>query len=516
MTCPELSQNVPLHNYPWHALSFTGQIPYTPNAEYLTLKLISLSQAHSRFVLLLQSLIHSASDPPSPEEPDDLGGELPRPQSEQRSAGVRELVFPAPLSFLEAGQHENQNHVSLENKAHHNRASTLPSGSRSDRSVQTHVSADFQGLIQNGNEKKRRRTTLLLRSNTRAPPPPSAPAALKYSSSTWRRTMSMTRKPDFKSSVSDDEGELGFGLPIPHRRFAAVNHSSDSSLTSPSPPSSRCNVEYSTSPHQSLSPKPISSPHDLSMAMSRYRAPILRVFVPCIELDEVAVSRCEEQLMDAGLWEHLSSGDIICNFGFVPPQASDDETQSSRSSSDSERSSHRRSWLMFNGYCLVHFIPPAPPPIENSITLPSPWYFSHILPPTTNPTYILSLPPLRTLPSSPHNPRRNHPFSESQVQMTLSHLPARVRSPRSPLGYAMVKKYVWLARLPYAGYTATVPGTLLPGEGWKGEWILEAEGTREGKQSLIDALLPGTDGLGKRALWEIVKEKSGRGKLWMR
>ena len=100
--------------------------------------------------------------------------------------------------------------------------------------------------------------------------------------------------------------------------------------------------------------------------------------------------------------------------------------------------------------------------------------------------------------------------------MTLSHLPARVRSPRSPLGYAMVKKYVWLAKLPYAGYTATVPGTQLPGEGWKGEWILEAEGTREGKQSLIDALLPGADGLGKRALWEIVKEKSGRGKLWMR
>ena len=51
------------------------------------------------------------------------------------------------------------------------------------------------------------------------------------------------------------------------------------------------------------------------------------------------------------------------------------------------------------------------------------------------------------------------------------------------------------------------------GDGWFGEWILEGEGTREGKQVLLDAL-SGCD-MGVRE-WELVREKSGGGKLWLK
>ncbi|KAI0078746.1 hypothetical protein K474DRAFT_1593289 [Panus rudis PR-1116 ss-1] len=315
---------------------------------------------------------------------------------------------------------------------------------------------------------------------------------------------------------------------MPHRRFASVNHSSDSSLSSPSP-SSRSVAEFPPSSFRDPSREPgsseptssssstvpafrgSSSPHDLLMATSRFRAPILRVFYPCTVLDESSISACEDQLMDAGLWDHLSAGDIVCNFGYVPPPDPEESAQSPNG--------HRKKWLIYNGYCLVHYIPPSPPPVENSMTLPSPFYFSHILPPSTNPIYILSLPPLPRTPSPPRSrSSRGHSvsFADGQLQLTLAHLPARVASPKSPQGWAIAKKYMWLARLPYAGYSSGVQGGFVPGEGWRGEWVLEAEGTKEGRQSLIDALTPGPDGMCRRGMWEILKEKSGKGRLWMK
>ena len=103
----------------------------------------------------------------------------------------------------------------------------------------------------------------------------------------------------------------------------------------------------------------------------------------------------------------------------------------------------------------------------------------------------------------------------------------RVASPQSPLGFAMAKKYMWLARIPNAGYTPTVVApveglaggsaeSLMPGDGWKGEWVLEAEGTKEGRHNLIDSLQAGENGETKRGMWEVLKEKSGRGRIWMK
>jgi hypothetical protein len=51
------------------------------------------------------------------------------------------------------------------------------------------------------------------------------------------------------------------------------------------------------------------------------------------------------------------------------------------------------------------------------------------------------------------------------------------------------------------------------GQGWKGEWVLEGEGTREGRQILIDCI--GGCETEKRD-WEFVREKSGGGRIWLK
>jgi len=51
------------------------------------------------------------------------------------------------------------------------------------------------------------------------------------------------------------------------------------------------------------------------------------------------------------------------------------------------------------------------------------------------------------------------------------------------------------------------------GEGWRGEWVLEADGTQEGRQTLVDCI----SGLsGETFVWELVREKSGGGRIWIR
>ncbi|CAL1716658.1 unnamed protein product [Somion occarium] len=508
-----IARALPLHHYPMHALGMLSSPLYVPGFEDdESKKLVALTQAHSRFILLLQSLVHSASTPPSPEEYEDLGSPLnPR----FRGRPVRELVFPPPLSFIAPDDTQENTPTMPVAPGKHQRTASIAS---------SNVRADPALSPSRASTTMRPRTSLRIKNSIfggamKAPPPPpsSSPSSLKYYSDTWRRKLTSKRSGAGMTSMSDDEGDI-FELKMPRRRFASVNLSTDSSLSSPSPESrSVADASPSSSRVPPSTLRASASPHDLVMATSRFRAPILRVFFPCTELDETSISACEDQLMEGGLWEHLSAGDIVCNFGYVPPPEPEEESQTSSVSGES--TGHRKKWLLFNGYCLVHYIPPSPPPVENSLTLPSPFYFSYILPPTTNPIYILSLPPVPRTPSparTQHGRNSYTRLSIDQLHLTLAHLPTRVASPHSPLGWAMAKKYLWLARLSHAGYTSGAQDGVLPGEGWKGEWVLEAEGTKEGRQSLIDALKPGANGECKRGMWEILRDKSGKGRLWMR
>lgn len=311
-------------------------------------------------------------------------------------------------------------------------------------------------------------------------PPAREPRTLKIYSSTWRRST-------YSSST----------LPRPCRRFASTNTSSDSSISG------------SIAGHESLSSASSRtlSLHDLSGATSRIRAPILRVFVPCTKLDDDGESlvSCERQLVDSGLWPHLSTGDIVCNFGFVPPNVEDTSSEmddfsptdylSHKFRSDQRRGSSDTSqvkWLIFDGQFLIPYTPPGSLPLDDVLMLPSPFYYAHITPPFANFTYVIDQFPICDVP-----------------QLTLIYSTSRVPSPHSPKGYALVKKYAWIARVVrlQRGDEGDV------GEGWFGEWTLEGEGTSEGKQVLLDALAGCQL---DRKVWELVREKSGGGKLWLK
>jgi hypothetical protein len=74
---------------------------------------------------------------------------------------------------------------------------------------------------------------------------------------------------------------------------------------------------------------------------------------------------------------------------------------------------------------------------------------------------------------------------------------------------ARVIQYVWLGRIRVEEDNTEALGL---GEGWSGEWVLEAEGTKEGTETLVNAME--RDGQVKE--WEIVEEKCGPKKLWLR
>jgi hypothetical protein len=436
-----ISQHFGLHRYPMHALRMLTSIYPTFEDDDMTSKLVAMTAAHSRFVLLLQSLAHSSSEAMAP-EPEEL-----RFKSRlMPTQNIRELTFPTPLAYVQVPVPE---------------VKTIPSKLLS---------------------KKGRRISIF--GNNSDLPPAREPRALKLYSSTWRRSAST--------------------LARPNRPFTSTNTSSDSSI-------SGCPSRSSIAGHESSSSASCrtTSPHDLSCATSRNRAPILRVFVPCTKLDDddESLVSCERQLVDSGLWPHLSTGDIVCNFGFVPPNTEDTSSEvddsapadylSQRSRLDQKHGSSDASsqvrWLIFDGQYLVPYTPPNLLPLDNALSLPSPFYYAHITPPFANFCYVMD----------------QFPVCDDIPQLTLIYSTSKVPSPHSPKGYALVKKYAWIAKVVRLGRGDEDN----IGEGWFGEWTLEGEGTREGRQVLLDALA------GRqmdRRVWELVREKSGGGKLWLK
>ncbi|OJA16322.1 hypothetical protein AZE42_08371, partial [Rhizopogon vesiculosus] len=348
-----ISQRVPLHQYPVHALRSISNL--APDREYdvttskLTHKLAMLCLTHSRFVLLLQSLVHS-SPLPLPVDHDHYFQPQRFPSlSPPLPHGLRELTFPAPLSFVSELSEKDPAGAPVSG------ADSAITGSRDPASRSKPRGRDFSRPRTSGdvNPPARRSRKLSIFGNKNPPPPPlSEPRSLKYYDARWRRTIAGTQSQgavpysSHRSFMSEDDfRKPAFRM---HRRTGSSEMSSASSSISgsPSPP------EFSRRRTNDLSSLSTSSPHDLPTATSRIRAPVLRVFVPCTGLVPEAVSLCEELLIENGLWEHLSTGDIVCNFGYVP---STPETDESSSSQESDKSAPRNSWLLFNGHSLVPF-----------------------------------------------------------------------------------------------------------------------------------------------------------------
>ncbi|KAH7873779.1 uncharacterized protein C8R40DRAFT_357117 [Lentinula edodes] len=285
-----------------------------------------------------------------------------------------------------------------------------------------------------------------------------------------------------------------------------------------------------------------NNPHALNLATSRIRAPVLRVFVPSSDMtlpyttdssDEGGVSRCEDELIRAGLWEHLSVGDVVCNLGYVPPSVSP-----SQSSSDAV-------WLIFNGYQLIPFTfgaqdsrgilpvyttPEPNYPGQEAWALPSWGYYEHLF------QQELSL---RGSPGGRKagmeqkmNMNTRILISKipvSPLQLDVMHQPSlisvamNIPSPHSPGGIVVVKKWVWTLRVwvglsSRSNFVSSLTDNGLEtevGPGWEGEWILEGDGTKEGRESLLSCLRRDQQRMDKME-WELVRDRCGKGKVWLR
>ncbi|KAK7033227.1 MIF4G/MA4-domain-containing protein [Favolaschia claudopus] len=436
-----ISQSVPLHRYPMHALTCISRLVpgIDPEESARTLRLATLTQTHSRFVLLLQALAHSSVLPPPPEkEYADWRPPLIKPQ-------LRQLNFPAPLSHTPSS------------------ISPAPLSARGRKSAESAPDNRSEQTLQRSRSRR-----LSLFGTFKAPPPPvEEPSSLKHYNMGWRHSLFRAT-----GSVSDDEWGRKKTVSRPHRRFASATVSSESS-TSSSSPSPQSEYRDSTLDIPSPPQRGVSL-HDLSLATSRIRAPILRVYVPCSNMDlsddSDSIALCEDQLYDSGLWAHLSTGDIVCNLGYVPPHT-DDRTSSDGSLESRLGSEHSRQnrgkWLIFNGDSLVPFSPPDSLPLRSVFILPSPRYYTHIMSPHHDPVFTF----------------RCFPPCDDVPQFTLGSLLTTVRSPHSPTGYAQVKKPMWTARV-----YKQIAQDEEAGLGWQGEWVLEGEGTREGQRVLLDCL----------------------------
>ncbi|KAL1753034.1 hypothetical protein FB107DRAFT_264882 [Schizophyllum commune] len=495
-----MSQHMPLHRYPMHSLACQNALYPTPEQMKFTRKLVALTQTHSRFVLLLQSLTHSTSNPPPPELDDPFSF-----SRRNKNAGVPELTFPAPLCYADTDDSPDDPWAvppprESEAQGSPTKITISPTPTRSNTKIKGHAKLPSHNSVLSMARRRpstdsslsalttpiKRRTSVFGGKKT-VPPPPVEPRSLRLYASAWRRTLFHTSG----GSTSDDEDD---SLPRPRRHFASSPMSSSaSSRSSPSPVGSRRPTMVAASSSNAGRLPSSSTPHDLSLATSRTRSPILRVFIPCATLapDSPEVQACEDQLVQAGLWDHLSTGDIVCNLGYVPPRASP-TSSSAASSADDINEDERGTWLLFDGTVLVPHTPPAPPPIEDPLSLPSPFYYAHITPPACDPAFRLArLPPCGGVPD-----------------LALVRTTAKVRSARSATGFAFVRRYAWTARV----YRYAMPGDDI-GAGWLGEWVLQGEGTKEGRQVLLDCIA-GYENEPRE--WEMVREKSRPGRIWLR
>jgi hypothetical protein len=477
--------------YSIHALEFGTAFDEVYQLNLLH-QLQCFTVVHSKFVLLLQSLAHSSLKPLEPELVDIS---LPRLTLQTNVPGIKQLHFPEPLCYSDSPAIQR-----------------TPSYHRHKRSQSAKIVT----------AQSRTSSRSFLRS--RLPPPsPSSDFIIRQSYfSPWRRILESTSPTKIPEPPSTRR-----------RRFVNAANWSESSLST----STRLSMIQEKRGSRSVPRSRVSfqSPHDIHLATSRLHAPVLRVFVPCSEMDDTSIAACEDQLTDAGLWDHLSIGDIVCNLGCMPPPPpSEDDPQqyivgaasasmiSEPSSLGYMNTSEDIAWLVFDGFGLVQYSPVAePPPLKDALTLVTPHYYSHILPNSAHPFFTLDLySRLSRYRGSVNSTRGKTLPPPAPPKFELVTILMKVTSPRSPGGYAMVKRYKWTATI--KGIKAALSGNLEVGSGWlTDQWTLEVDGTFEGKKMLDSLFSPaGAHTAGDWArgdwVWEIDRQRSNPNSTWFR
>ncbi|KAK2460969.1 hypothetical protein APHAL10511_007439 [Amanita phalloides] len=522
------SQRIPLHQYPFHA---RHALASSQSASRVTSWLTSLTHAHSRFVLLLQAYVHSSNDALRPETED-----VWMPRFAASPSALRRLAFPPPLSYYGGNKPpvpgdmtmQSKNSLSLKSSSLCNPEGATRLSRKSHtfpflRPSRSRLQSDYPAIRTYSNSLRR----------------VSAPAQLSRGMS-HQATLPLYRHvvpkvpsrdsfPCSSSSSTSPPRTSSCGSLLPSTGTNSSNGSISGSGLPPSPSSKSRPQPGARTSFSSGHPKRMISPFDISFAVSRARAPILRVFVPCSyhSFASQELFLCEQQLIDAGLWDHLSAGDLICNLGYVDSEGDDTDipfhpapdadfrisrdfvgrsegAQQRRNSSlinYSGRPAPRR-WLLFNGQFLEPHVPPQAVHLPDPLSLPTPFYYMHIMPSYANPVYVIDELGLEGA-------------NMIQLETRLLCTTMKVRSPHSPAGYALAQKYAWTARVSRSPiFCHKVDQELRHiGDGWVGEWILEGEGTKEGKEVLLDCIQGKVIGPME---WEVIVERCGGGRVWLR
>jgi hypothetical protein len=119
-------------------------------------------------------------------------------------------------------------------------------------------------------------------------------------------------------------------------------------------------------------------------------------------------------------------------------------------------------------------------------------YFSHVLLGEENPRFEMAIP---LVP-----PEKSQPYIFSLVRETRSIVaPGKKGAGESPRKHKL-SRFIWVARVECAR--------------WGSEWMIEAEGTKEGREYIESALHDSRMGLERE--WELVRERTGKGKVYVR
>lgn len=524
-------------------------------------RLRQFTDVHSRFVLLMRSRARPLSATP---DYDDVP-----PSTRLDTAGVRQLSLPLPLAFeheAETSQptrptfdrHKTSRSLDLPRPKRKRLFGWLtggPSSPPQERFPRRPTSASESFTLPPAMMFQEHARMRLRNVSTRSVPLPRTPSVVRRRSNShrlplppkeetpramkeFRRQSTLLRGMNIPSTPPGSTGRRSVLQALQEASFdqdwdfeppTKPWHLRASSLPSSSASGSEASLllrQTRNSPVAPSSPWPASpGPHDLVHSSCRMRAAVCRVFVPCSDWSESSLLACEGQLAAASLWGRLNVGDVVCNLGFVNKWKPDEDYEIVNlfGSEDPRSSSPSEGWMVFTGRNLAPLNLPAPPPSTIApFALPTPLYYTHILPSPTPTTASSSINPRFYLPFPSTTPLR---ITASDVSLTS--VTTCVSSPGTKdMGVVKVVRWCWVAKI---DATKVFEEDAVSKSSWGGEWVVEAEGTKEGKEALVDAVngrvVSGSAALVKEGEgggemgneWEVVRERSVPGsRLWLR
>ena len=313
--------------------------------------------------------------------------------------------------------------------------------------------------------------------------------------------------------------------------------------------------------------------HSLQVASNPYFAPIYRVYVPTSSppSDPAVIAECGAQLRAAGvLGQWIQAGDVVANLGSVPMSSTfsgneNDATLNPDDTPNTSQDADEPGWMAYDGRDLIRFDPrnpplPSRPSLQPQVTgplpvkhgrmgtpalkddaiaagVPCPTYYVHILPKGMNPIWPLSI-PVHLLPPPP--PRTLYPSDVTAAAATyvgggvasywarsgavkFALIPVAKYVP-THLGPIRVQQFAWTVHCDFSSQSHAHKDSDKAKTGlglWAGEWVLEAEGTHEGRATLEQVLeYSYRFGYARHGVsvwrWEVVLERCEGNILWLR